>query len=359
MIAETHSWMRATQFLFGTVAIVVLLSTSQYEAFAKDPFYKGKTITIVRGGRPGGTGELQARTIVPFLKKHIPGNPTIVMLHMPGAGGRSAANHVYKTRRPETTIGSIGGGLLVGPILGLPGVKYDIDKFIYLGSTESGNPYMFYTRKDLGLDSLEKLQAHSDLRIGAHSVGHPIYYSARLIAYLLNLKNPKAVTGYSGREIDLALLRGEVDARTNNAVTLLRRNPDWVEKDQIDIHAAVDVPKGNFHPRFKDVPSVEKFAKTDLDRKTLELFRALLYPRWPFVLSPNTPKENVEILETAMRKTLNDPEFQKHFKKLMGNDATPLMSEEMRQGIKAIPRDPEVLALFKKLAGPGPVPPRE
>lgn len=340
------------------LTFLVVLAAYPYGASAKDPFYKGKTITIVRGGRPGGTGELQARTVVPFLKKHIPGNPTIVMLHMPGAGGRTAANHVYKTRRPETTIGSVGGGLLVGPILGLPGVKYDIDKFIYLGSTESGNPYIFYTRKELGLDSLEKLRAHPGLRIGAQAVGHPIYYSARLIAYILGLKDTKAVTGYSGREIDLALLRGEIDARTNNVATLARRNPDWLEKGLIDLQVTIDIPKGDHPARFKDVPSIGTFAKTDLDHKALDLFRAILYPRWPFVLSPKTPKENVKILDTAMRKTLNDPEFRTHFKKLMGADSSPLNSAEIRRGIAAIPRDPEVIALFKELAGPGPMPSR-
>lgn len=341
-----------------SLTIFVLLATQPYTTFAADPFYKGKTVTIVRGGRPGGTGELQARTVVPFLRKHIPGNPTIVMLHMPGAGGRAAANHVYKARRPETTIGAIGGGLLVGPILGLPGVRYDIDKFIYLGSTESGNPYIFYTRKELGLDSLEKLRAHRGLRIGAQTVGHPIYYSSRLIAYLLGLKDTKAVTGYSGREIDIALLRGEVDARSNGVATLVRRNPTWLEKGLINLQATIDVPKGNHPAGFKDVPSVATFAKTDIDRKALELFRAILYPRWPFVLSPDTPKENVQILDTAMRKTLNDPEFRAHFKKLMGADASPLNAEEMKRGIAAIPREPEVIDLFRKIAGPGPLPSR-
>lgn len=353
---QTHQWRRRVQFVVGALTFAVLLGPNLHQAFAAEPFYKDKTITIVRGGRPGGTGELQARTVVPFLEKHIPGNPTIVMLHMPGASGRTAANHVYATKRPETTIGSVGGGLLVGPILGLPGVKYDIDKFIYLGSTESGNPYVFYTRKELGLDSLEKLRAYSGLRIGAQGVGHPIYYSSRLIAYILGLKDTRAVTGYSGREVDLALLRGEIDARSNNVATLLRRNPDWLEKKLIDLQVTIDVPKGNHPPEFKEVPNIESFAQNDLQRKALDLFRAILYPRWPFVLSPNTPKENVEILETAMRNALNDPEFRQHFHKLMGDDATPLMPEQMREGIAAIPRQPEVLALFKKLAGPGPVP---
>jgi len=341
---------------FGTALIFLLLLTNNESAAT--PYYQGKTITIVRGGAPGGTGERQARTVVPFLKKYIPGNPAIVVLHMPGAGGRKAANYVYHTRRKDITLAAIGGGLAVGPILGLPGVNYDLNKLNYLGSTESGTPYLFYTRKEVGLDSLDKLRAAPVVKVGAQTVGHPIYYSARIIAYILDLKNQKYVTGYSGREMDLAVLRGEIDGRTNNATTLLRRNPEWVERGMIDLHVTITVPKGKIHPRFKDVPTVDSFAKTDMDHKLLSMFRALMYPRWPFFLAPGAPKESVSILKEAFRKTFQDPEFMKYFKKMMGAEASPLNAEEVEQAIAAIPRDPEVLALFKALAGPGPLPSR-
>ncbi len=353
-----------TQFSFKIPTVTVygatlffLLALTFHESSAA-PYYEGKTITIVRGGTPGGTGERQARTVVPFLKKYIPGSPAIVVLHMPGAGGRKAANYVYQGRRKDTTLAAIGGGLAVGPILELPGVKYDLNKLNYLGSTESGTPYLFYTRKEVGLDSLDKLRAAPVVKVGAQTVGHPIYYSARMIAYILGLKNQKYVTGYSGREMDLAVLRGEIDGRTNNATTLLRRNPEWVERGMINLHVTITVPKGKFHPRFKDVPAVDTFAKTDMDRKLLSMFRALLYPRWPFFLAPGASNESVSILKEAFRKTFQDPEFMKYFKKMMGADASPLNAEEVEQAIAAIPRDPEVLALFKTLAGPGPIPSR-
>lgn len=341
---------------FGIALILLLLLTNNESSAA--PYYEGKTITIVRGGTPGGTGERQARTVVPFLKKYIPGNPSIVVLHMPGAGGRKAANYVYHTRRKELTLAAIGGGLAVGPILGLPGVNYKLNTLNYLGSTESGTPYLFYTRKEVGLDSLDKLRAAPVVKVGAQTVGHPIYYSARIIAYILGLKNQKYVTGYSGREMDLAVLRGEIDGRTNNATTLMRRNPEWVERGMIDLHVTITVPKGRFHPRFKDVPTVDSFAKTDMDHKLLSMFRALMYPRWPFFLAPGASKESVSVLKEAFRKTFQDPEFMKYFEKMMGAEASPLNAEEVEQAIAAIPRDPEVLSLFKALAGPGPLPSR-
>jgi tripartite-type tricarboxylate transporter receptor subunit TctC len=136
------------------------------------------------------------------------------LMGMPGAAGMKAVNHVYSTVKPDgLTIGAVGAGLVAGGVLRLRGVMYDMDKLIYLGSTDTGDPHLFTTRKDPAFDSLEKLRAASGIRIGAQTVGHPQYVSGRIFAYLLGLQEPKFVVGYGGPELDVALLRGEVDAR--------------------------------------------------------------------------------------------------------------------------------------------------
>jgi len=140
----------------ATALAAALLLVS--EVFAQTHYYAGKTITIVRGGGAGGSGEFQSRALVPFLKKYIPGNPTIMMEFMDGAAGRKGANFMYTAKPDGLKIGSA-GAMIPGPILGLPGSNYDIDKFIYIGSTETGNPYGFFTRKAAGLDSLERFGA--------------------------------------------------------------------------------------------------------------------------------------------------------------------------------------------------------
>ena len=73
--------------------------------------------------------------MIPVLKKHIPGHPNIVVQYMPGAGGRKAANHMYKSVRPDgLTIGAMITGMVQGTIFGETDVLYELDKFIYLGS---------------------------------------------------------------------------------------------------------------------------------------------------------------------------------------------------------------------------------
>ena len=339
----------------GTLLSCLLTSL----AFSQTPFYQGKTITVIQATSPGGTGDMMVRAVVPFLKKYIPGEPTLVSEYMPGAGGMKAVNHIYKGARADgLTIGNVGGGMVANAILGEPGVLYDLDKLIYLGSPHNSYHWIFMSRAEAGLSNIEKLRAASGLRIGAQSVGHNVYMVGRLFAYVLGVKEPKFVVGYSGPEMDLALLRGEIDARVNNADTLVQRNPDWLAKGTVNLHAILEVPKWETHPRFAHLPEIEDFAKAERERKVLAMMRAFRQAGSPYILPPGTPKERVETLQEAMRKSFRDPDFPREYKKLVGDDPTPLMPEQMDKAIREIPRDREIIDLFKKIAGGGPLPPR-
>jgi tripartite-type tricarboxylate transporter receptor subunit TctC len=330
-------------------------------ASAQTSFFQGKTITVVQGSAPGGVGDMRTKAIFPFLQKYIPGNPTIVMEYMPGGGGRQAANHLYKTVRPDgLTIGRMSTPFVMHAILGEKGVLYDIDKVSYLGTSYSGGYHVFLTRKEAGLNSLEKLRAASGVRIGSQSVGHLIYISGRMFTHLMGLKQPRFVTGYSSPELDVAIEQGEIDGRTTVADSMLHEKPQWVDKGLMDFHGIIEIPKGrkHSHPRFAKLSDVETFAKSDMDRKVVAIYRTFIGSGNPYILSPGTPKDRVQILQEAMRKTFRDPEFFKEHKKLTGLDAEPQMPEELEQTIKDMPRDPEAIELFKKLIGPDPLPQR-
>jgi tripartite-type tricarboxylate transporter receptor subunit TctC len=164
-------------------------------AFSQAPFYQGKTISVVLGGPPGGSADLRTKAVISSLRKHIPGNPTILMQYMQAGGGRQAANHIYGKVRPDgLEIGSMGAALVANAILGATGVQYDIDKFTYLGTPDSANHYLFLTNREAKLTDLEKLRAAPNVRIGAQSVGHPIYITGRLFAYVIGIKG-----GHSSR----------------------------------------------------------------------------------------------------------------------------------------------------------------
>ena len=302
---------------------------------------------------------MRMNALLPYLRKYIPGNPNIVAEFMPGGGGRKVANHIYRVAAPDgLTIGNPPGGFIASAVLGEPGVNYDLDKLIYLGSPNSATHYVFLTRKEVGLNNMEKLRSYSGLRIGAQSVGHTIYIVERLFAYLMSLRDPKFVVGYSGPEVDLALLQGEIDSRANIADTIFQRVPEWIDKGMVDFHAILEIPRGHHHPRFAQLPELESFVKSDRERRMLAMFRTLRLAGSPYILPPGTARDRVEILRAAMRKSFQDPDFPKDYRKLAGDDPSPLIGEEQEKAIRELPRDAEVVDLFKKLSGPGPLPPR-
>ena len=330
-------------------------------AFPQTSFFQGKTVTILESSAPGGVGSMRTKALVPFLQKHIPGNPTVVMQYMDGGGGRKAANHIYQSVRPDgLTIGRMSTPFVMHPILGESGVLYDIDKVSYLGTSYSGGYHVFFTRRESGLDNLEKLRAASGLKIGSQSVGHLIYISGRMFAYLMGLKQPKFVTGYTSPELDVAIEQGEIDTRSTVADALLHEKPQWVDKRLMDFHSLIEIPKGrkHAHPRFAELPDIEIFARSEMDRKVVRLYRTFVGSGNPFILPPGTPKDRVQTLQEAMRKIYRDTEFFKEYTKLTGLKAEPQMPEELEQTIKDMPRDREAAELFKKLTGPDPLPQR-
>ena len=340
----------------GTVLAALLIFSSDF-AFSQANFYEGKTITVIAFTAPGGSGDLRVKATVPFLKKHIPGNPTVVIEYMDGGGGRKGANHIYHSVRPDgLTMGAASGAIVGLGIMREQGVSYDVDKFIYLGTAEHENHAVIYTRRDLGLDNLEKLRAKPGIRIGGQTVGHVSYVAGRFFAYFLDLKEPKFIVGYTAPEVDVALVNGELDARANAAVSVLRRNPEWLDKGLMNFHAIMEIPKGDKHPRLGHLPEVESFAKTEREKRVLAVWRAFRGVGSPYILPPGTPKDRVEILEEAMRRAFNDPEFPKYFKKLVDDDPSPLGAAELARVIREMPRDVEILELLKKFSGAGPLP---
>lgn len=346
----------ATMLLTALFVSVGFLPTHVY---SQANFYEGKTVILIAFNAPGGSADLRVKAILPFLKKHIPGNPTVVIEYMDGGGGRKGANHLYHSVRPDgLTIGAASGAIVGLGIMREQGVTYDVDRFLYLGTPEHENHAVIYTRKDLGLDNLEKLKTKPGIRIGGQTVGHTSYVAGRLFGYFLDLKDPKFVVGYTSPEVDVALMNGEVDARANSAISVLRRNPEWLEKGVMNFHAIMEVPKGDKHPRLSHLPEIESFAKTEREKKVLAVWRAFRGVGSPYILPPGTPKDRVEILEEAMRRTFKDPEFAKYFRKLVDDDPSPLGAADLTKVIREMPRDAEILDMLKRFSGAGPLPPR-
>src|SRR5687768_6163989 len=343
-------------FYFWSCAVFLLVFFAR-EGVCQAPYYQGKTINFIQGRSPGGVGDLRNKVIFDFLQKYIPGHPTIISEYMPGGGGRKLANHIYHSAKGDgLTIGASSPGILASAVLGMSGVKFDPAKFIYLGSPFSENNNIFVTRKALGINSMEKLRERAGLRVGGQSVGHVQFIRGRLFAWLLGLKEPKFVVGYAGAELDVALERGEIDAR---AAAVEKETMSEEYKKIADFHAILEIPLGSRPPVFAGLPEVGTFTRTQLEKDVLAMSRTFWGAGTLIFLPPNTPENLVRIVRQGIRKSFEDRQFHEAYKKLLGVEPTPLMPEDQQKVVADLPRDPEVAKAFAAIAEVGPLPPRK
>ena len=118
------------------------------------------------------------------------------------------------------------------------------------------------------------------------------------------------------------------------------------------------MPRDNKHPQFHPLPEIDGFAKSERERKILTMFRNFSLTGAPFILPPAMPRDRVEIIKEALRRTFKDPAFIQEYRKLVGDDPSPLMPEENERAIRELPRDRETVELYKQFAGAGPLPAR-
>jgi len=200
--------MPSRKIMLGGIAFltVMITSMSQVVVGAEPSFYSGKTVTLLIGTSPGGLGDLRYRTVANYLfKKYLPGIRSIVYKYMPGGGGVGAANFMATAKRDGLTIGASGAGIILNAIGNTPGVRYKLDDFIFLGAASSDQPFVLIIRPGLELDTVEKLRAYKGLRFAQRSVGHTLYVIDRVFAFILELREPRWILGYSNPEINIAI----------------------------------------------------------------------------------------------------------------------------------------------------------
>lgn len=274
-------------------------------------FYKGKTIRIVVGAAPGGSFDLHSRLLARHIPKHIPGNPTIIVDNMAGAGTLIAANHVYKVATPDgLTIACFNGSLFLQEVLGInPGISFEGRKYIPLGTTFQATDVLVL-RRETGIKSLEELlRAKRPVKIGVSAPGSNLYDFPAVIKEALGLPI-QLVSGYKGfADIRLALESGEVEGVSVPWETIKQFWGETLLKNR-DIVPIVQTALTERLPDLRNVPTAIESAKTEEARQIikhgiLDVARLLLI----YALRPGTPKDRVETLGKAFEATLKDPEF--------------------------------------------------
>lgn len=297
-----------------SIATAAALTTTSLAARAQSvaDFYRGKTITYNLAVPDGASWGLYARTFVEHLRKHIPGNPTIILQVMPGGGGVMAGNHIFNVAAKDgTVIGTPLSTAMVFAATDPDSVIYDPRKFSWIGSMAVVQDVItvWHTAPAKTLDEAKRVE----LIMGATGKGSNSFQDIALANNLLGTKF-KTVRGYKGgAEINIAIERGEVHGRSTTWESWPGSHPDWLAEKKL-IHLVQLGPRklpeiGDDVPLFRDLVSGEAQTIVDFVGVSLAMGRAVYAP-------PGIPKDRLEALRAALVATMKDPAYIAQVKKL-------------------------------------------
>ena len=297
-------------FLAALAASSLFIVAGYLPGAAAQDYYKDKVIRIIVGYRVGGGYDVYTRVVSRHLGKHIPGNPTIVVENMDGAGSLRAANYVFNRADPDgLTLGVFGGGLVTQQALGEKGLRFDARKFHWIGSMSEGTPacvIMGFT----GINTFDEvLNSKKELRFGSTGPGSTTDDLPKLLIGLFNAKI-NVIRGYGGTSaVRVGMQRKELDGACwtwESIRTTARAMLDDKGENRL-IPFAIE---GRYpDPETKQVPQISARIK---DPSDLAAFKAWLNPYVffrPVVAPPKVTKDKVELLRSALKKTMEDREF--------------------------------------------------
>ncbi len=195
-----------------SLACVALAAGASAPAAAQTPaeFYKGKTVTIMLGHPPGGSYHMYATLAANHLKKHIPGNPNVILEHRPGGGGVRAARHFYtNTPRDGSVIALFPETLAHTEILQPEVGQWKTLEMNYIG-TFSGVGAVMMRRPNAPAKTFAEMRKIMS-SVGCTGKTSQAYQTAALMKNLGDFQF-KIICGYPGSaEYVLAMQRGELD----------------------------------------------------------------------------------------------------------------------------------------------------
>ncbi|HTV38377.1 MAG TPA: tripartite tricarboxylate transporter substrate-binding protein [Xanthobacteraceae bacterium] len=269
-------------------------------------FYRGQSISMVVSSSAGGGYDTLSRAVAKYLGRHIPGNPSVIVRNMPGAGGILAMNYLANVApRDGLTVGQVQNNTPFEPLLGTKQADYDATTLTWLGtpSVETGLLIVWHTSPVKTIEDARRIPITAGAS-GANST--PSFY-ARLLNELLGLRL-KIIPGYPGQnEAFLAMERGELDSYSSTFwSSLTSTKPDWIKEKKIRVLVQYGPEK---EAELPDVPYGPDLVASDDDKKLFEAAYAPLAAGRPFVAPPGLPAERAAALRAGLLATFNDPDF--------------------------------------------------
>jgi tripartite-type tricarboxylate transporter receptor subunit TctC len=323
----------------GIIGVLAALPSTRAETV--EEFYRGKTIKMYVGTGPGG-GAVSGypMALAPVIRKYIPGNPNLVVAHMPGAGGIKAATYIERVAPQDGTAwGFITRGFMLAPLLKLPQADFEPAKFNWIGSpartVSMGLVWNAHTKVRTIHDAMRE-----EVVVGATSIAQDTGIYPRALNQIAGTKF-KIVTGYAGLgAVDIALQRGEVQGKVGSTWGSLNSGASahWVPDKIVTVLVQLGVKKSPDIPA--DVPLGLDLAKTPEDRQVLEVLCAPGATGYPSFMGPGVPKERVEAIRRAYVLAMKDPEFAEALRK-QSLELDPIGADELTDVVRGIYAMPE------------------
>jgi tripartite-type tricarboxylate transporter receptor subunit TctC len=299
-----------TVFAFTILAIAASAAAPFVPTSARcddvSDFYARRTVQVVIGYATGGGYDDYARMLGRHIGRHIPGNPTVVVQNMPGAGSIRAANYLYNVAPKDGTVfGGFARGIFLDPLLGrAEAMRFVPAKFGWLGSVSNDIGVCAF-RSEAGINSWADMQTKR-YKIGATGAGADSDVFSNLLRKMFNLPM-QLVLGYqSAAETVLAIQRKEVDGRCGwSWSTLSTRNRELLLSKQVRVVLQLSDQRV---PELADVPSILDVASPE-QQAVLQLIVARQTMARPFAAPPGLPPERLAALRSAFDATMEDPEF--------------------------------------------------
>ena len=333
---------------FAVCAAVLSVIGALTDSASAQDFYSGKQVRIIVSSAAGGGYDQYARMMQRHMAKHIPGVPSFIVVNMPGAGGLTAANHLYNIAEKDGTVfATLNRYTAVMPILGVEQAKFKTEGFQWLGTTASysDNSYLMFVRAAMPHKNVADMRDQSKpLHIGVTGTDVPA-----ILKEALNL-NFKIIGGYkSHEEMAAAFERGEIDGMTDGYISMKAAKPDWIDKNFI--RPMIQFGRVDRLPEMAGTPTARELAQTPEDRALIEFAEAPLLMARPFAAPPGVPADRVAMLRAAFMKAVNDPDYlvESRLQKL---EHTPTDGATVQQVVNDLLKaPPAVVARYLKALG--------
>jgi tripartite-type tricarboxylate transporter receptor subunit TctC len=288
-------------------------------------------VMITVGFSPGGGNDLYARLLSRHLKRHLPGDASVLVRNLPGSGSLKAVQSLQLESRDEINLVTFNYGLITESQVKPDRIKVKFSELEWIGSMTSVLP-LCYAWRTMGVQSWADVMKKPRFAVGAPAVGSSNYIYGAILKNIL--KGPvQIVTGYAGSAQErIAIERGELDGGCGAISSL---PPHWIEQKTI-------VPLLTFSPDDPEqvragikVPFIKDMVSAEEDKLLLDMFiRPAILGR-PFIISTNVNPKDRATLRAAFDATMKDPEMLADARK-MGLPIDPISGEAAQKMVSEI-----------------------